>query len=188
MKRVMLNGCFLAASAVSALAQGAGAGADAGSSSGAMIGWSLAVIGLIVVLVVIARRLSTGEAWKQEIPIIVIGALLLNIGIWRVWATKQDDLEKANRTLQNKLQADQRTIKELQSAADKLQRDNDQWKQRDQEFQQIIQKWEIYLADLKKRAEAKAGPVRVAPAGKGSTSKSGAAKPDAGKTPKKRTP
>lgn len=188
MKRVMLNGLCLAVSAASALAQGAGANADAGSSSGAMIGWSLAVIGLIVVLVVIARRLSTGEAWKQEIPIIVIGALLLNIGIWRVWATKQDDLEKANRTLQNKLQADQRQISGLQAAADKLQRDNDLWKQRDQEFQQIIQRWEVYLAELKKNAAAKAGPVRVSPAGKGGASKSGSAKSDTGKTPKKKTP
>lgn len=187
MKRVMMNGLLLALSAASALAQGAGATADAGGSSGAMIGWSLAVIGLIVVLVVIARRLSTGEAWKQEIPIIVIGALLLNIGVWRVWATKQDDLEKTNRTLQNKLLADQRQMKDLQTTTDKLQQENAQWKQRDAEFQKLIQDWQVYLADLKKRAEAK-GPVRVAPAGKAGASKGGAAKPDAGKAPKKKTP
>jgi len=185
MKRMLMNGLFLASSAVSALAQGGGAGADAGSSSGAMIGWSLAVIGLIVVLVVIARRLSTGEAWKQEIPIIVIGALLLNIGVWRVWATKQDELEKTNRTLQNKQQADQRQIREMQAGADRLQQENAQWKQRDAESQKLIQDWQTYLADLKKRLEAKAGPVRVTPAGK----KAGGAKPETGaKAPKKKTP
>lgn len=182
MKRVMLNGLLLTLSAASALAQGSGA--EAGGSSGAMIGWSLAVIGLIVVLVVIARRLSTGEAWKQEVPIIVIGALLLNIGVWRVWATKQDDLEKTNRTLQNKLQADQRQMKELQAGSDQLRQENAQWKQRDAEFQKLIQDWQVYLADLKKRAEARSGPVRVPPAGKSATSKSGAG----AKAPKKKTP
>ena len=189
MKRMTMNGLFLAMSAGSALAQGAGAGADSGGSSGAMIGWSLAVIGLIVVLVVIARRLSTGEAWKQEVPIIVIGALLLNIGVWRVWATKQDELEKTNRTLQNKSQADQQTLRELQAVGDQLRQENAQWKQRDQEFQKLIQDWQVYLADLKKRAEAaKSGPVRVAPAGK-TAAKGTAAKPEAGsKAPKKKTP
>jgi len=180
----MMNGLFLALSAVSALAQGNGAGADAGGSSGAMIGWSLAVIGLIVVLVVIARRLSTGEAWKQEVPIIVIGALLLNIGVWRVWATKQDDLEKTNRTLQNKSLADQRQMKQLQTIEDQLRQENAQWKQRDAEFQKLIQDWQVYLADLKKRAEARTGPVRVTPSGKSSTSKGGAGS----KTTKKKTP
>jgi hypothetical protein len=189
MKRLMMSGLFLALGAGSALAQGAGANAEAGGSSGAMIGWSLAVIGLIVVLVVIARRLSTGEAWKQEIPIIVIGALLLNIGVWRVWATKQDELEKTNRTLQNKLQADQRQIRELQTNADQLRHDNAQWKQRDTEFQKLIQDWQTYLADLKKRADAaKGGPVRIAPAGKTGASKSSATKSDASKAPKKKNP
>lgn len=184
MKRVMMNGLFLTLSAVSALAQGTGTGTDAGGSSGAMIGWSLAVIGLIVVLVVIARRLSTGEAWKQEVPIIVIGALLLNIGVWRVWATKQDDLEKTNRTLQNKSQADQRTMRELQAGSDQLRQENAQWKQRDAEFQKLIQDWQVYLADLKKRAEARTGPVRVTPSGKSSTSKGAAGS----KATKKKTP
>ncbi len=188
MKCMLMNGLFLASSAASAVAQGGGAGADAGSSSGAMIGWSLAVIGLIIVLVVIARRLSTGEAWKQEIPIIVIGALLLNIGVWRVWATKQDELEKTNRTLQNKQQADRQQINGMQATMDKLQQDNNQWKQRDAESQKLIQDWQIYLADLKKRLEAKSGPVRATPAGKSGTSKTGAGKPDAGKAPKKKTP
>ncbi len=186
MKRMMMYGLFLASSAASVLAQGSSAGAEAGSSSGTMFGWSLAVIGLIVVLVVIARRLSTGEAWKQEVPIIVIGALLLNIGVWRVWATKQDDLEKANRTLQNKMQADQRQMKQLQASNDQLQQNNAQWKQRDAEYQQLIQKWEVYIADMKKRFESpKSGPVRATTGGKSTTTKSATGTKT---TTKKKTP
>ena len=185
MKRVMMNGLFLALSAVSALAQGSNAGAEAGGSTGGMFGWAAAVIGLIVVLVMIARRLSTGEAWKHEIPMIVVGALCLNMGVWRVWATKQDDLEKTNRTLQNKSQADQRTMRELQAGSDQLRQENAQWKQRDAEFQKLIQDWQVYLADLKKRHEVgRSGPVRVTPSGKSSTSKGGAGS----KATKKKTP
>jgi hypothetical protein len=133
--------------------------------------------------VVIARRLSTGEAWKHEIPIIVVGALLLNIGIWRVWATKQDELDKTIRTLQNKARADQQQIREFQAINDKLQQDNATWKQRDQEFQKLIQDWQTYLADLKKKVEAsKAGPVRVAPTKKPGTKATG------GKTTPKTNP
>lgn len=186
MKRMMMYGLFLASSAASVLAQGGGAGAEAGGSSGSMFGWILAVTGLIVVLVVIARRLSTGEAWKHEIPMIVVGALLLNIGVWRVWATKQDELEKTNRTLQNKMQADQRQMKQLQASNDQLQQNNAQWKQRDAEYQQLVQKWEIYIADMKKRFESpRSGPVRVAPGSKSTTSKAGAG---AKTTTKKKTP
>ena len=178
MKRMVTSGLYLSLGALSAWAQGNPAAADNGGSAGGMLGWVAAVIGLIVVLVVIARRLSTGEAWKHEIPIIVIGALLLNIGIWRVWANKQDDLEKTNRTLQIKSQADQRTMRELQAAADKLQQDNAVWKQRDQEYQKLIQDWQTYLADLKKRADAaKSGPVRVAPPKKTPTKASDSKKP-----------
>ncbi len=170
MKRMVTSGLYLSLGALSAWAQGNPAAADNGSSTGSMLGWVAAVFGLIVVLVVFARRLSTGEAWKHEIPIIVVGALFLNIGIWRVWATNQDKLEATNRTLQNKSQADQRTMRDLQTVADKLQQDNAQWKQRDQEYQKLIQDWQTYLADLKKRADAaKSGPVRVTPPKKAAT-------------------
>lgn len=186
MKRMMMYGLFLALSAASVLAQGGGAGAEAGGSSGSMFGWILAVTGLIVVLVVIARRFSTGEAWKQEVPVIVIGALLLNIGVWRVWATKQDELEKTNRTLQNKMQADQRQMKQLQASNDQLQQNNAQWKQRDAEYQQLIQKWEIYIAEMKKRFESpKSGPVRMTPGGKAAATKAGTGTKT---TTKKKTP
>ena len=181
MKRMVTSGLLLSAGTLSAWAQGGAAAADNGGSAGSMFGWAAAVIGLIVVLVVIARRLSTGEAWKHEIPIIVVGALLLNIGIWRVWATKQDDLEKTNHSLQNKCQFAQRQAQELQAANDKLQQENAQWKQRDQEFQKLIEDWKTYLAGLQKRIEAsKAGPVRVAPIGKKSTTKDGGTKTQSG--------
>ena len=181
MKRMVMNGLFLGAGAVSAWAQGGAAAAAAdGGSTGSMFGWSAAVIGLIVVLVVIARRLSTGEAWKHEIPIIVVGALLLNIGIWRVYATKMDDLEKTNRSMQNKVQFAQRQAQEMQGVAEKLQQENAQWKQRDQEFQKLIEDWKVYLANLQKKAEAsKASPVHTSPTKKAAP-KAGAAKPAAG--------
>lgn len=178
MKRMVTSGLYLSAGALSAWAQGGAAAADNGGSTGSMMGWSAAVIGLIVVLVVIARRLSTGEAWKHEIPIIVVGALLLNIGIWRVYATKMDELEKTNRTLQNRNQVAERQTRELQASNDDLQQKNAQWRQRDQEFQKLIEDWKVYLASLQKRADAaKAGPVRVAPAGKKPATKGSNTKP-----------
>jgi hypothetical protein len=121
MKRITMSAISLMLGSLAAWAQPGAAAPDAGASStGAMLGWSLTIIGLIVVLVVIARRLSTGEPWKQEVAIVILGALLFNGGVWLVWWQKQDQSQQKMLALENRLKAEQRQVSDLRAINDGL--------------------------------------------------------------------
>ena len=168
MKRIMMSAICLMLGGLTAWAQAGAAAPDAGaSSSGAMLGWILTIIGVIVILVVIARRLSTGEAWKQEIVLIIVGALLLNGGIWRVWWLKQDQLDGEIKGMKNRLTAEQRQISELHTINDALGQKDGMWRMRDQEWQRTVENWQKYSADLKRRFDELTkpkAPVKIVPA------------------------
>jgi hypothetical protein len=154
MKRITMSAISLMLGSVAAWAQAGVAAPEAGASStGAMLGWSLTIIGLIVVLVVIARRLSTGEAWKQEVALVILGALMFNGGVWLVWWQKQDQLQKKMQALENRITAEQRQVSELRAINDGLAQKDAMWRMRDQEWQRTVENWQKYSADLKRRFE-----------------------------------
>ena len=153
MKRMGLSAVLLMLGSVSAFAQGAGS-AQASSSAGSVVGWSLAAIGVIALLVVAAHRLSTGLAWKLEIPLAIIGVLLLNIGAWRLVANRIDDAENEKKGLQNQVTAAKRTIAEQQDVLGQARQQIIQWQARDQEWQKLKQDWESYTTSLKQRLDA----------------------------------
>jgi len=154
MKRITMSAISLMLGNLAAWAQvGAAAPEATASSTGAMLGWSLTIIGLIVVLVVIARRLSTGEAWKQEVALVILGALMFNGGVWLVWWQKQDQLQKKILGLENRITAEERQISEFRTINDGLAQKDAIWRMRDREWQLRVEEWQKYSADLKRRFE-----------------------------------
>jgi hypothetical protein len=153
MKRIASSVLLVVLGSMSAFAQGAGS-APAGSSAGPIVGWSLAAIGVIAILVVIARRLSTGQAWKLEVPVAIVGILLLNIGAWRLVANRIDELDKDKIGLQNQLTATKRTVAEQQDMIGQARHQIGQWQARDQEWQKLKEDWLAYANNLKQRLDA----------------------------------
>jgi hypothetical protein len=153
MKRMVLSAMVMTLGSVCAFAQGAGS-AQAGSSAGSVVGWSLAAIGVIALLVVAAHRLSTGLAWKLEIPLAIIGVLLLNIGAWRLVANRIDDVENEKKGLQNQITAAKRTVVEQQDILNQARQQIMQWQARDQEWMKLKQDWEAYANSVKQRLDA----------------------------------
>ncbi|MCX7825023.1 MAG: hypothetical protein N2689_05650 [Verrucomicrobiae bacterium] len=154
MKRITICTMGLLLGSLAAWAQAGAALPEAGASStGAMLGWSLTIIGLIMVLVVIARRLSTGEPWKQEVAITILGLLIFNGGVWLVWSQKQDQLQKKIQGMENRLTAEQRQVSELRAINDGLAQKDAMWRARDQEWQRMVENWQKYAADMKRRFE-----------------------------------
>lgn len=171
MNRIILNGIILTLGALSAWAQTA-PGASAAGSSAATLGWSLAGVGIIAALVVIARRLSMGQAWKFEIPVLALGLLMLVFGLWQVNKQQIDVLLAENAGLQNRVTAAQRQAEELRAVSDQLHQKVTQWQMRDQEWQKLQQDWTTYANSLKQRLDAitAARAARTTTAGSGSKS------------------
>jgi len=153
MKQIASSVLLVVLGSLSAFAQGAGS-APTGSSAGPIVGWSLAAIGVIAILVVIARRLSTGQAWKFEVPVAIVGILLLNIGAWRLVANRIDETEKEKQGFQNQLTAIKRTVVEQQEILGQARQQVGQWQARDQEWQKLKEDWLAYATNLKQRLDA----------------------------------
>jgi FtsZ-binding cell division protein ZapB len=177
MKRIISSTLLLALSSLPVWAQ-AGKSAPPPPSAGPIVGWSLAIVGVILVLVVIARRLSMGQAWKFEVPVALVGALLLNFGIWQLVANKIEDLKKDNTALKNQITASKRLTQELQAVGDQMRHQLIQWQTRDQDWQKLLGDWQTYAGSLKQRLDSitAARAARTGPAPAKSTSKGGASK------------
>ncbi|MBI5394627.1 MAG: hypothetical protein HZA91_04945 [Verrucomicrobia bacterium] len=184
MKRIASSVLFVLGS-VAAFAQGAGS-APAGSSAGPIIGWSLAAVGVIAILVVVARRLSTGQPWKLEVPVAIVGILLLNIGAWRLVANRIDELEKEKQGIQNQVTAAKRTVVEQQDFLNQARQQIMQWQARDQEWQKLKEDWTAYANNLKQRLDA----ITAARADRSRTpvTTTKSTKPAGGKTTTKKKP
>ncbi len=153
MKQIASSVLLLVLGSAAAFAQGAGS-VQANSSAGSIVGWSLAAIGVIALLVVAAHRLSTGLAWKLEIPLAIVGVLLLNIGAWRLVANRIDEVENEKKGLQNQMTAAKRTVVEQQDILNHARQQIMQWQARDQEWLKLKQDWEAYANNVKQRLDA----------------------------------
>ena len=188
MKHFFFSSVVFALGSLNALAQGANGPSTQASTSSAL-GWTLVAIGVIAVLVVIARRLSTGQPWKQEIPIALAGILLINFGAWRVVGTKIDDLEKQNVGLQNQVTAAKRSVEEQQAVVEGYRQQIGQWQMRDQEWRKLLGDWQTFAGNLKQQlaaAAAKAAPTpkpKVSPTPSKSTKSKPSPKPTKSATP-----
>lgn len=154
MKRIASSVLLLVLASVAAFAQGAASAPPAGGSAGPIAGWGLAAVGVIAILVVIARRLSTGQAWNLEVPVGVIGLVLLNTGGWLLYSSAIDKVENEKKGLQNQVTAAKRTVAEQQDMLNNARQQIMQWQARDQEWMKLKQDWEAYAANVKQRLDA----------------------------------
>lgn len=154
MKQIASSVLLLVLGSASGFAQGAASGPPAGGSAGSIAGWALAAIGVIAILVVIARRLSTGQAWNLEVPVGIIGIVLLNVGGWLLYSNAIDKVENEKKALQNQVTAAKRTVVEQQDMLNQTRQQIMQWQARDQEWMKLKQDWEAYAANVKQRLDA----------------------------------
>lgn len=192
MKRIASSVSLLVLGSVSAFAQGAAGAPPAGGSAGPIAGWALAAVGVIAILVVIARRLSTGQAWNLEVPVGIIGIVLLNTGGWLLYSGAIDKVENEKKGLQNQITAAKRTVAEQQDMLNQVRQQIMQWQARDQEWMKLKQDWEAYAANVKQRLDAITAarteraktPVTTKPAATSKSAKSSTS----GKTATKKKP